>query len=71
MLMLVFHHGLQGDIASAIQHRKDSASMFVDARKVSEDLVFRHEMNMDIIRAAETLRIRFSRTAEQPSMNPA
>jgi MscS family membrane protein len=48
-----------------------TASMFVDARKVSEDLVFRHEMNMDIIRAAETLRIRFSRTAEQPSMNPA
>jgi len=48
-----------------------TTSMFVDARKVSEDLVFRHEMNMDIIRAAETLRIRFSRTAEQPSMNPA
>ena len=28
MLMLVFQHGLQGDIASAIQHRKNSASMF-------------------------------------------
>ena len=28
MLMPVFQHGLQGDIASAIQHRKDSASMF-------------------------------------------
>lgn len=48
-----------------------TVSMFVDAKKISEDLVFRHEMNMDIMRAAENLRIRFSRTAEQPSMNPA
>lgn len=48
-----------------------TASMYVDAKKISDDLLFRHEMNMDIIRAAETLRIRFSRTAEQPSMNPA
>lgn len=48
-----------------------AASMFIDAKKVSEDLVFRHEMNMDIIRAAETLRIRFSRLVEPPSMNPA
>lgn len=48
-----------------------TVSMYVDAKKISDDLLFRHEMNMDIIRAAETLRIRFARTADQPVMNPA
>jgi hypothetical protein len=48
-----------------------SVSMYVDAKKISDDLMFRHEMNMDIIRAAETIRIRFARTADQPAMNPA
>ncbi len=48
-----------------------TASMFIDAKKVSDDLAFRHEMNMDIIRAAEGLRLRFSRSADEPPMNPA